>query len=84
MGIARQQEKWGIAMADFNGSQYGSEYLHLQAGEQLFISPASSEIIDGSMFGQIDWENTGGFHSLMCAREMDVQSDRRMQCHHAS
>ena len=39
---------------------------------------------DGSMFGQIDWENTGGFHLNLWRRETDVHSARGMQCHHSS
>ena len=41
MRIAQAQGQWGVALLDFNGSSWGSEYLHLQAGDQLFTSPAS-------------------------------------------
>ena len=42
-GPAKQQGKWGVALADFDASKYGPEYLQLQAGEQVFISPPSPD-----------------------------------------
>ena len=41
MGIAQQQGTWGIARANLNGWEYGSEYLHLRAGDQVFIPSAA-------------------------------------------
>ena len=41
MNIAQAQGHWAVALHDFDASEFGPEYMHLQKGEQIFVWPVS-------------------------------------------